>query len=152
MKVRSRASMRGGWCAVIALAAATTAPAGSIRPAPQIQQLSAIPEGVQQIREAMAGTVVAVDPVTGEMRMPTQAEHDALTEGRAAAPRFAAPQIIQVPGGGELLMTSPATIDFLTAVAGPDGRVSMRCTHGFDASSSTFRADHANRKERRDDR
>ena len=151
MGVRSRASRRGGLCAAIALIAATTAPAG-VHPAPQIQQLSAIPEGVGHIRQAIAGTVVTIDPVTGEMRVPTQAEHDALTGGGVGVQRFAAPEILQVPGGGEVLMASPATIDFLTAVVGPDGSVSMRCTHGFDASSTTFRADHAVGKETRHDR
>src|SRR5918992_1729223 len=140
MSVRSRASVRGGLCAAIALAAATTAPAGSVRPAPQVQQLSAVPERVEQIRQALAATVVTIDPVTGEMRAPTQAEHDALTGGAGAAQRFAAPQILEVPGGGELLMAAPATMDFLMAVVGPGGNVSMRCTHGFDPSSKTFRA------------
>ena len=151
MRVRSRTSMRGGLRVAIALAAATIAPAGSMLPAPPIEQLSAVPPGVEQIRQAMGGTVVTVDPVTGEMRVPTQAEHDALTGG-AARQRFAAPQVVEVPGGGEMLVASPATIDFLTAVIGPDGKVSMRCTHGFDPGGATFRADHADDKGARRDR
>ena len=85
--------------------------------------------------------VVSIDPATGQLRAPTPEEHEALTGSAAARTAVAAPQPVDLPGGGAVVLTDAANIDFLTAVH-EDGRVRFRCTHGFDAASDTFARDH----------
>ena len=112
----------------------------------------AIPQHIQNVRRALSGMLVAIDPETGALRAPDAAEVEALT-GAATAARFAAPEPIDLPGGGAAILTSPASIDLLSATRQADGTVSFTCTHGLDAASKTFAADHRQpSKEVRNDR
>lgn len=117
--------------------AAAPAPVVTVRMAP-----AEAPEHVRELRRALAGMLVAIDPATGELRAPTAAEHEALTGSAATQTAFAAPQPIDLPGGGSLVLTSAANVDFLTAVRGEDGTIGFRCRHGLDAAAATFTRDH----------
>jgi hypothetical protein len=147
MAVRVEPWLRGSLCAMAALVMVQTMPAGSARPHdpthPAVQTLPAVPPQLEAIRQMPAGMVVAVDPATGELRAPTEDERDALTSASAATRAFAAPQAVELAGGGQLLLASAAHVDFLTAVLGADGSLTMRCRHGFDAGTPAFDASHA---------
>lgn len=147
MRVRVESWRRSSLCAVAALVMVQTMPAGSARShdttGPVVQTLPAVPPELEAIRQTLAGMVVAVDPVTGELRAPTEDEHDALRSASAAPRAVAAPQAVELAGGGQLLLASAAQVDFLTAVQGADGSLTMRCRHGFDAGSPAFDTSHA---------
>ena len=102
----------------------------------------AMPPHIGEIRRELSGMLVAIDPVTGEFRTPTQQEQEALAGSAGAAARFAAPQPVDLPGGGSMLLSSTANIDFTTAVLGTDGKMTFRCTHGLDAASPTYTEAH----------
>jgi hypothetical protein len=107
---------------------------------------------VRQVRKALTGMLVAIDPATGTLRAPDAEEVDALT-GMAAAARFAEPAPIDLPGGASAVLTSPMNVDLLTVTRRADGSMAYTCTHGIDAASKTFAADHRRiEKEARDDR
>ena len=102
----------------------------------------AMPPHIGEIRRELSGMLVSIDPATGEFRTPTQQEQEALAGSAGAAARFAAPQPVDLPGGGSMLLSSTANIDFTTAVLGADGKMTFRCTHGLDAASPTYSQEH----------
>lgn len=125
---------------------AATAPAAT----PTVRvSVAESPAHLREIRSALSGMVAAIDPASGELRAPTAAEHEALTGSAAARSALASPAPVEVPGGGVMVLTSPANVDFLTAARDDDGRVRFRCTHGLDAASRTFARDHQTREVRR---
>jgi hypothetical protein len=126
----------------------TTATPRTQKAAPPVE----IPAHVQQVRKALTGMLVAIDPATGTLRAPDAEEVDALT-GMATAARFAEPPPIDLPGGASAVLTSPMNVDLLTVTRRADGSMAYTCTHGIDAASKTFAADHRRiEKEARDDR
>lgn len=111
-----------------------------------------VPAHIREMRKALSGMLVAIDPATGTLRAPDAEEVDALT-GMAAAARFAEPEPIDLPGGGSAIRTSPMNVDLLTVKKRADGSLTYTCAHGIDAASKTFAADHGRiEKEARDDR
>jgi hypothetical protein len=111
-----------------------------------------IPAHIQDMRKALSGMLVAIDPATGTLRAPDAEEVDALT-GMAAAARFAEPAPIDLPGGGSAVRTSPMSVDLLTVKRRADGSMAFTCAHGIEAASKTFAEDHRRiEQEARDDR
>lgn len=111
-----------------------------------------VPAHILEMRKALTGMLVAIDPKTGTLRAPDADEVDALT-GMAAAARFAEPAPIDLPGGGSAIRTSPMNVDLLTVTRRADGSIAFACTHGIDAASKTFADQHRRlHKEARDDR
>lgn len=151
MQRRISPHVRVGLSAVLGIAVAGAALAQQSSSSPAREAAPAVrtsvsplvvPQHIQDVRRAMSGMLVAIDPVTGALRAPDAAEVDALTGGAAAA-RFAAPQPIDLPGGGTVIRTSPASVDLLSATRRADGTMVFTCTHGIDAASTTFAADHS---------
>jgi len=111
-----------------------------------------VPAHIQEMRKALTGMLVAIDPKTGTLRAPDAGEVDALT-GMAAAARFAEPAPIDLPGGASAIRTSPMNVDLLTVTRRADGSMAYTCTHGIDAAWKTFADEHRRlQKEARDDR
>lgn len=149
MRLSSR-SWGGVWLTAACGVLAVTAPVTTTRAsqADNAQQVSAvgtvaaIPPHIREIRRELSGMLVSIDPATGEFRTPTPEEQAGLTGSTAAVARFAAPQPVDLPGGGSMLLSSTANIDFTTAVQGADGKLTFRCTHGLDSASATYAEAH----------
>lgn len=100
-----------------------------------------IPAHIKEMRRALSGMLVAIDPKTGALRAPDAAEVDALT-GSSTAARFAEPAPIDLPGGASAIRTSPMNVDLLTVTRRADGSMGFTCSHGIDAAAKSFGADH----------
>lgn len=120
--------------------AADTAPASPVTAAPS----AVVPPHIEEVRRALAGMIVAIDPATGELRAPDAAEVEALT-GTAQAARFAVPRPLDLPGGGAVARTAASSVDLLTVTRGADGTITYTCSHGIDSASATFAAQHERR-------
>src|SRR5690606_3324730 len=126
-------SVAGGALVLISPATATRAsqPPAQQQVAPATAA-AAIPPHIRQIRQELSGMLVSIDPATGEFRTPTPDEQASLAGSAGASARSVAPQPVDLPGGGAALLSTAANMDFTTAVQGPDGTLTFRCTHGFD--------------------
>jgi hypothetical protein len=133
-------------CSVLAITApVTTTRASQAEAAQKVaarRTVAAIPPHIQQIRSELSGVLVSIDPATGEFRTPTPEEHEALAGPAGTASRLAAPRPVDLPGGGSMVLTSAANIDFTTAVQGADGTITFRCTHGLDSRSPGYSEAH----------
>ena len=132
----------GGALALIAPATTTRASQGDgAQKVGAPTTATAMPAHLREIRRELSGMLVSIDPATGEFRTPTPEELASLGSAGAAA-RFAAPQPVDLPGGGSTLLTSAANMDFTTAVQGADGTLTFRCRHGFDTASPGYAEQH----------
>ena len=93
-------------------------------------------EFLEQVRQA-AAMIVYLDPVTGEMRAPTQQERAALVGQTGLRTRTAvASPPIRLPGGGVALRIDPSQMDFAVAYQGPGGKIRYHCTKPSSAANS----------------
>jgi hypothetical protein len=137
------------WLTVAAAALALIAPATTTgaSQADDVQQVGtrttviAMPPHLKEVRRELSGMLASLDPATGEFRTPSPDELAAL-ESSGPSARFAAPQPVDLPGGGSALLSSAANMDFTTAVQGADGRLTFRCRHGFDTASPAYADQH----------
>lgn len=121
----------------------------------EIVRVDRAPLAAKSLEEALNGQRAYIDPKTGQLAAPQVAPDDSPTARMAlAAPAIeAAPEVVALPGGGQAIAASPASLDFLSVTRMPDGRMAYRCKHGLDPASKTFTADHdASSKEVRNDR
>lgn len=101
---------------------------------------------------AASAATVARDPVTGELRAPTAAEAQALSQpatGRgavkAAAPRGLLtgrinPQPVQHADGSVEHEMDESTLSFSVATRNADGSISQQCVTGADAATAALKA------------
>jgi hypothetical protein len=100
-----------------------------------------------------SAATVARDPVTGELRAPTAAEAQALSQpaasGRgavkAAAPRGLLtgrinPQPVQHADGSVEHELDESTLSFSVATRNADGSISQQCVSGVDAANAALKA------------
>ena len=87
-----------------------------------------------------ANMVVTRDPVTGEIRNATAAERAALFAGRAPQAAPAAPQIVVLPDGTEMMRLGEDAMSYAIATVSSDGTVTQTCVHGKDAATAAFTA------------
>jgi len=99
------------------------------------QETKSVPETKPAVKKTPAasqnGLMVSKDPVTGELRAPTAAESQALTNQPQSLLSVDAPvQIIQNPNGSLTAILGPAQMTYSVVKKGPDGTITMECVSG----------------------
>ena len=101
-----------------------------ISPAPRVEMVDAsAPAGIRAIERRIQGSMVFIDPVTGEMRAPEAGEHAQLA-GASGAARVAAvlePQAIAGPNETHAIAPETMRMEFLAVERSADGTLSYRC-------------------------
>jgi len=90
-----------------------------------------------------AGITVFIDPATGKIRQPTQAEIESLagaTRARTAVKQTGQPEQlnrIQGAGGGVGVKLGAESLSYVVVTKSPDGKLSMECVTGDKAAAKT---------------
>jgi hypothetical protein len=79
--------------------------------------------------------VVTRDPETGELRNATPEEREKLL-GRRALAAPAAPRVVILPDGTEMVELGDENMSYAVARRNPDGTVTQTCVEGHDAAST----------------
>ena len=82
-----------------------------------------------------ANMVVTRDPETGELRNATAAERAKLFAGRAPQAATAAPRVVILPDGTEMVELGEDTMNYAIAKKAPDGSIKQSCVHGPDSAT-----------------
>ena len=82
-----------------------------------------------------ANMVVTRDPETGELRNATAAERAKLFAGRAPQAAPAAPRVVILPDGTEMVELGEDTMNYAIATKAPDGSIKQSCVHGPDSAT-----------------
>ncbi|MEO8584651.1 MAG: hypothetical protein ABI584_00675 [Acidobacteriota bacterium] len=83
----------------------------------------------------MSNMVVTRDPETGELRNATAAERAKLFSGRAPQAAPAAPRVVTLPDGTQMVELGEDTMNYAVATKNPDGSIEQGCVHGSDAAA-----------------
>jgi hypothetical protein len=78
---------------------------------------------------------VFIDPVTGQVRQPTAAEINTLSEPKAVAVQ-SQPTLIAGPGGGVGAVLDDSTMMYMMVTKTPDGKLDMDCVTGDKAAAN----------------
>jgi hypothetical protein len=82
-----------------------------------------------------AGAMVFIDPVTGKMVQPTEAQIDRLARSPQAVPKSKAPAVtIQGPGGAVGIVLTPESFNYSIATRTADGKIALDCVTGGQAA------------------
>lgn len=83
-----------------------------------------------------AGLTVFIDPVTGRIVQPTEAQMGRLAPARQqAGPQAKAPVVtIQGPGGAVGMMLGPESLSYSIATRTADGKIALDCVTGDQAA------------------
>ena len=100
-------------------AAATAKPAAAAHPAP-----------------GGANMVVTRDPETGELRNATPEEREKLLGGRRPQASAAAPRVVILPDGTEMVELGEENMSYAVARRNPDGTLVQTCVEGPEAASA----------------
>jgi hypothetical protein len=76
---------------------------------------------LEELKKHLVGSVVFVDPVTGELRSPAPGEVQALAGDRTGGD----PAVVELPQGGAAVRLGATNIEFLTATRVADGSVAL---------------------------
>ena len=102
-----------------------------VSPPPKVEMVAArAPAAIQAIERRLEGSIVFVDPVTGEMRAPESGELAELT-GASGVARIAAappePQAIAGPNGMFSIAPETMRTEFMTVIRNADGTLTYQC-------------------------
>lgn len=87
-----------------------------------------------------ANMIVTRDAETGELRNATAAERAKLFAGRAPQAAPAAPRVVILPDGTEMVELGESAMSYALATKAPDGSVKQSCVHGPEAAAETLAA------------
>jgi hypothetical protein len=87
-----------------------------------------------------ANMVVTRDPVTGEIRNATAEERARLFAGRTPQAAPAAPLVVVLPDGTEMVRLGEESMNYAVATVAPDGTIKQSCVHGADAADDARKA------------
>lgn len=112
--------------------AAATSKKAAKKPAPAAA--AAKPEAGAPAAPGAANMVVTRDPETGELRNATPAEREKLL-GRRPQAAPAAPQVVILPDGTEMVVLGEENMSYAVARRNPDGTLTQTCVEGSEAAS-----------------
>ena len=105
---------------------------------------------VQQAAPApgAAGVMVFIDPVTGRIVQPTEAQMGRLARSPQAVPKAKAPVVtIQGPGGAVGMMLGPESLSYSIATRTVDGKIALDCVTGDQAADRIVAGESGSTKE-----
>jgi hypothetical protein len=86
-------------------------------------------------RANAAGVMVFIDPATGKMVQPTEAEIGRRARSPQEGPKAKAPVVtIQGPGGAVGIVLTPESFSYSVATRTPDGKIALDCVTGDQAA------------------
>jgi hypothetical protein len=96
-----------------------------------------------------AGAMVFIDPVTGKIVQPTEAQMGRLAPSpERAGPKAKAPVVtIQGPGGAVGMMLGPESLSYSIATRASDGKIALDCVTGDQAAKRIVAGESGNTKE-----
>jgi hypothetical protein len=95
-----------------------------------------------------AGVMVFIDPVTGRIVQPTEAQMGRLARSPQAGPKSKAPVItIQGPAGAVGIVLGPESLSYSIATRTADGKIAMDCVTGDQAANRLVAGESGNTKE-----
>jgi hypothetical protein len=112
-------------------------------PGPENKALQASPAP----RANAAGVMVFIDPATGKMVQPTEAEIGRLARSPQEGPKAKAPLVtIQGPGGAVGIVLTPESFSYSVATRTPDGKIALDCVTGDQAAQRIVAGESSNSK------
>jgi hypothetical protein len=95
-----------------------------------------------------AGVMVFIDPVTGKIVQPTEAQVGRLAPTRPAGSKAKAPVVtIQGPEGAVGMMLGPESLSYSIATRTADGKIALDCVMGDQAANRLVTGESGNTKE-----
>jgi hypothetical protein len=92
--------------------------------------------------------MVFIDPVTGKIVQPTEAEIGRLARPRQAGPKVKAPVVmIQGPEGAVGMVLGPESLSYSIATRTADGKIALDCVTGDQAAKRLVSGESGNTKE-----
>jgi len=83
------------------------------------------------------GAVVVIDPATGKIRQPTDAEIGALSPASSPAPKAPQPTVLlQGPGGAVGAMLPEDSMSYMVVTTTPQGKLDVDCVTGSKAAAA----------------
>jgi hypothetical protein len=112
-------------------------PPPTVTPAPKeaAKKIAKKPAALKTPAPGAANMVVTRDPETGELRNATAAERAKLFAGRAPQAAPAAPRVVILPNGTEMVELGEDTMNYAIATKAPDGSIKQSCVHGPDSAT-----------------
>jgi hypothetical protein len=93
------------------------------------------------------GAMVFMDPATGKIVQPTEAQIGSLAPSPQAGPKAKAPVImIEGPGGAVGIVLTPESFSYSVATRTADGKVAMDCVTGDQAAERMVAGESSNLK------
>jgi hypothetical protein len=128
MKAAAKAGEKSGEKARAKAATAAKKPAAQAPDAPAAKAVKPEPVGA-------ANMVVVRDPETGEIRNATAAERERLL-GRRPQAAAAAPRVVVLPDGTEMVELGEDSMSYAVARRNPDGTLTQTCVEGPEAAAA----------------
>lgn len=105
------------------------------------------PQATPALGANAAGAMVFIDPATGKIVQPTEAQMRRLAPSPQAGPRAKAPVItIQGPEGAVGMVLTPESFSYSIATRAADGKIAMDCVTGDQAADRMAAGESGNSK------